>query len=156
MDKIEDITGHVSAVARMIERKVSDDVDGAKTAAEMATLLYQLKALSDALKKVSADVNKAIASLAYAKLPEAMEDDGVHGMTMDGFSVHLSQQYSVKSGYDQTVLHKWLRDHGYGDAVRDAVHPSALKAVLKECVEVVGVLPPVDFEVSQVARIRKK
>ena len=89
-------------------------------------------ALLQAAKEFQTEVQKMFDLLRRHKVPEALEAAGMEKATIKGVgTVYLASDIRTKIK-DNEVLIDALEAAGMGDLVRQTVHPSTLKATIKE------------------------
>lgn len=100
---------------------------------QLAALQNNLKDNIETVKIVETTLGKYHDSIRKHKLPDLMIEQDIKGMVVDGVgrvSLVDDMYASIKSN-KQSEAHQWLDDHGHGDLIRESVHPSSLKALMK-------------------------
>lgn len=125
-----------------LRSEMSDMVDDAKSAPEMAEVFILLKNSREVMDKALKDVTKLRDTVSYKLLPEMMSDDGMTSfVTNTGYRVSVSNRFSAsfvdkESGYD------WLRENDLGDIIVETVNSQTLSATIRRMMEDEGIEPP--------------
>ena len=111
----------------------------------MLDLAEELEGLTEAKKKLEAkvkDLNKEI-EVVQEMLVQEMVDNEIQNFTKQGrmFYLQTATYVSGISGEQENLMQS-LKDQGFGDIVKETVHPGTLKGFVKEQInEEGGVLP---------------
>lgn len=109
-------------------------------AVEMRRVSDELEAVNDRKK----DLQKDYDTLRRTLIPEAMDDDGVRSLTVDGVGqIQLRSDVfaSIAAEHKQEAF-DWLTGTGHGGLIKEAVHTGTLKALMKELIKTGVELPP--------------
>jgi predicted DNA-binding protein YlxM (UPF0122 family) len=100
---------------------------------ELAELQKVIKEDIEAIKTVETTLGKYFDIIRKTKLPELMHEQDIKGIAIAGVGrVSLVDDiYASIKKDQQSEAQQWLDDHGHGDLIRETVHPSSLKALLK-------------------------
>ena len=100
---------------------------------ETVALQSEIKSNIDDMKLMESTLVKYYDILRKVKLPEIMASQDITGVAVSGVGrVSLvDDMYASIKKEQQSKAHLWLGDHGHKDLIRETVHPSSLKALLK-------------------------
>lgn len=104
------------------------------TVTDMAKAMKLAKDQLEAAKKVQTEYQKEFDHLRLVAIPAAMDEMGVSSMKIDGvgrLTLSTDAYAGIASGKSDEA-YGWLQDNGFEDLVTEYVHPSTLKAFLKE------------------------
>jgi len=120
-----------------------DGMPAVKIAEEMARIAAEVAALSEA--KTTAQ--KKLDSIRKFALPDAMEREGIHNMTVTGIGRFAlrADVYAQLSSANKDVAFDWLRGTGHGCIIKDSVHAGTLKSLMKTLIRDGKALPPEDL-----------
>lgn len=101
---------------------------------DLATELADLKNQKDSLSDQEKAINIRIEKITRVLLPEAMDEDGISNISIDGVGrVTLrGEVYTSISAVNREAAYEWLRDTGRGSLISETVNASTLKAAVKE------------------------
>lgn len=101
---------------------------------DLATELAELKNEKELLGNQEKAINLRIEHLTRVLLPEAMDEDGVSNISIDGVGrVTLRGEVFASIRADnREAAYEWLRDTGRGSLISETVNASTLKAAVKE------------------------
>jgi hypothetical protein len=123
----------------------------------LLTACRKLHGLQDDKQKLEdkrKDLNKAIDELRYYIIPSIMEDMEIDKVTYTGLgTVYLTPDLhaSILASNKEQAF-KWLTKHGHGDLYTMTIHPSTLKAFVKEQMQEGNQLP---FEIFNITPFTK-
>jgi len=122
--------------------------------------MYNMKERIDYKKEQLKELNKAYDKMRLEEIPNLMDDEGIEKVSVEGVgTLYLtSDVYASIPAPSRDGAFEWLRDHGYGDLVKETVNSSTLKAFVKGVFERGENLPEEMFKVTPFTRasIRKK
>lgn len=119
---------------------------------ELAALQNRLKQDIEAIKLVESTLGKYYDNIRKSKLPDLMFEQDVKGIVVAGVGrVSLVDDVyaSIKSN-QQSEAFQWLDDHGHKDLIRETVHPSSLKALMKSKIKEGEEVPEELFNVTPI------
>lgn len=109
--------------------------------------------MEEAKAEVSA-IQKAFDTLRQVTIPDEMEAAGISSANFPGIG-RLTLTPDLFAGIQpkqQHAAHHWLFAKGHGDLIKDYVHPSTLKAFIKELLENGESLPEELFKATPYQR----
>lgn len=100
----------------------------------LATELFNLRERKDALAAEEKIINTRIEELTKKEIPEAMDEDGISNVKIDGVGrVALrGEVYTSILAENRDAAYQWLRDTGRESLITETVNASTLKAAAKE------------------------
>jgi hypothetical protein len=119
---------------------------------ELAALQNRLKQDIEALKLAESSLGKYYDIIRKHKLPELMFAQDVKGIVVSGVGrVSLVDDVyaSIKSN-QQSEAFQWLDDHGHKNLIRETLHPSSLKALMKSKIKEGEEVPEELFNVTPI------
>lgn len=125
---------------------------------DMARELSDLRETKEGLEEQLKETNKRIKVLTEKDIPEAMDDRDIDKFSVQGVGTIYTQAevYANVKKDDRPAFYEWLRESGHGEVVVDYVHPSTLKAFVKERLENGEEFPDfVGATVISTARLRR-
>lgn len=164
----EFIGGEIAKVAKVM----SELVDGATTAAEIAETFVHVRQSQEAIYEAQKVLTKIKDHVSMGKIPEIFMEEGVRNITTEsGFRVGTTTRVSVtfvetpidrewlksqewandfliELPAEQSVIsakmagYAWLRATGNGGLIQETVNASSLSAFTKDMVENEGKQPP--------------
>lgn len=119
MSDLDDLMQDAAEVASL---RVPDDHKLTRVA-ELAAAVRRVEAEVEHVEQVLAQKQRELRNLVERDLPDAMRDIGLESFTLgDGTQVALKNEvYAGISEQHRTAALTWLRDHGYGDLIRNEV-----------------------------------
>ena len=95
--------------------------------------MYNMKERIDYKKEQLKELNKAYDKMRLEEIPNLMDDEGIEKVSVEGVgTLYLtSDVYASIPAPSRDGAFEWLRDHGYGDLVKETVNSSTLKAFVK-------------------------
>ena len=101
---------------------------------ELATELAELKFQKELLGNQEKAINIRIEELTRIHLPEAMDEDGVSNISIDGVGriTLRGEVFASIRADNREAAYEWLRDTGRGSLISETVNASTLKAAVKE------------------------
>jgi hypothetical protein len=128
---------------------------------DLAQAYLDLRTKKEQLEYQLSEVNKEFDKLRLQDIPTLMEEQGIRNATFEGIGrVGLTADLYVTCPADKKPeLYNWLREHGFEGLIVDYVHPSTLKAWIKERLlasdvqlpEIVNVTPFMRASVTKVS-----
>lgn len=117
-----------------IKEKIRGDLTGL-TLIELAQLFKNRLSRKQELEDQLKDVNAWCDVLRFEAIPARVEHDGLQSpVKLTGIgriSITQDLMVSIKGGLSHALI-EWFNDNGLGDIVRQTVHPSTLKAFVKQ------------------------
>lgn len=101
---------------------------------DLATELAELKNEKELLGNQEKAINLRIEHLTRVLLPEAMDEDGVSNISIDGVGriTLRGEVFASIRADNREAAYEWLRDTGRGSLISETVNASTLKAAVKE------------------------
>ena len=101
---------------------------------ELATELADLKLQKESIGNQEKAINIRIEELTRILLPEAMDEDGVSNISIDGVGriTLRGEVFASIRADNREAAYEWLRDTGRGSLISETVNASTLKAAVKE------------------------
>ena len=124
------------------------------TLQERAQQFVVLKNALEAAKEVVSNYQKEFDTLRQIIIPEEMDAAGISSANFPGIG-RLTLTADLFAGIQPDKQHEayqWLVDNGHEDLIKDYVHPSTLKAFIKELMESGEVLPEELFKATPYQR----
>jgi hypothetical protein len=124
---------------------------------DLKALAIKYIELRDKLEKAKAEttlIQKEFDILRQGTIPEAMDAMGLSSVNIPGVG-RMTLTADMFTGIlpdQQLAAHKWLIDNGHEDIIREYVHPSTLKAFLKEQFQSGVTLPDEIFRITPYQR----
>ena len=129
---------------------------------EMEEIRNQLDVLKDEKKEVTIRYDE----LRFTVIPDLMQEVGIvsdgRGSFTNSQGALINLRTDLHAGYkkdEESKIFKWLRESKMGDVIRETVHPSTFKSLIREQVADGKVLPEfvrVHYETSAMLRRRSK
>jgi hypothetical protein len=131
-------------LAESIDRaiKVVQDID--RSNAPLVLRAYkQLSDNLDRLEDLEKRLSEAKNTMSYYTIPEVFESQGIDSMKVSGYNFVVGQRVNATIPAEmKNAGFTWLRDHGMGHLIQEAVNARSLSSVLKEYIAEHGDLPP--------------
>lgn len=124
----------------------------------LAQEMKRLKAEIDELGDRKTQLQKEYDQIRFSKLPDAMDEDGIDQIRIEGVgTVYLTDDINV-SVVDKDNFYNWLGLEGFGDLIKPYIFPQSVKAFVKEQLAEGNELPEGFVKVSAFTRaaIRSK
>ena len=89
-------------------------------------------------------------------LPSQMDDADISDITLNGvgkLKIEVSSHVSVYDG-QKDHAYEWLRDHGYGSIIKEAVAPATLQATVLDHLRSKGRVPEEIFKVTTNKKVK--
>lgn len=102
---------------------------------ELVEEMQALKTEIDDLKEVLAEKQKRYDQLRRHEIPDAMDALGVDKITFEGIGTVFTTPQLQVSVRDMPMVVEKLKEMGHEEMVKETVHPSTLKAFIKELVQ---------------------
>lgn len=100
------------------------------------------------------ELQKEFDNLRQVVIPDEMDAAGISSANFPGIG-RLTLTADLFAGIQpeqQQAAYQWLHDNGHGDLIKDYVHPSTLKAFIKELMEQGENLPEELFKATPYQR----
>jgi hypothetical protein len=100
---------------------------------ELAAELYALKIEKESISESEKVINKRIEEISKQLLPDAMDEDGISNIKIDGVGrISLRGEVYVSIlAENREQAYQWMRDTGRGSLIVETVNASSLKAAAK-------------------------
>jgi hypothetical protein len=124
------------------------------TLQERAQQFMVLKTQLECAKDVATTIQKEFDHLRQVIIPEEMDAAGISSANFPGIG-RLTVTADLFAGIQpeqQQGAYQWLIDHGHADLIKEYVHPSTLKAFIKELMQNGEVLPEEYFKATPYQR----
>ena len=124
------------------------------TLQERAQEFLSLKGELEILKAEGADLQRIFDHLRQVTIPDEMDAAGISSANFPGIG-RLTLTADLFAGIQpeqQQAAYLWLQENGHGDLIKDYVHPSTLKAFIKELMEGGEILPEAIFKATPYQR----
>lgn len=124
------------------------------TLQERAQEFLILKADLEAAKEECSSIQKVFDTLRQVTIPDEMDSAGISSANFPGIG-RLTLTADLFAGIQpeqQQAAYQWLQENGHGDLIKDYVHPSTLKAFIKELMEGGEILPEAIFKATPYQR----
>lgn len=124
------------------------------TLQERAQEFLSLKADLEAAKEECSSIQKVFDTLRQVTIPDEMDSAGISSANFPGIG-RLTLTADLFAGIQpeqQQAAYFWLQQNGHGDLIKDYVHPSTLKAFIKELMEGGIILPEAIFKATPFQR----
>jgi hypothetical protein len=119
-----------------------------KLARKMKLLQAEKEELEERLKFV----NVAYDDLRLKQIPEAMSEQDIRTLTVEGLGrvqLALDCYATIK---DKPTGYQWLQEHGYDGLVQDYIQPSTFKAAVKDALKNGQTFPEELFDIRPFTR----
>lgn len=120
------------------------------TIPEIAATMVSVRAELDEAKQKATDLQNLYDHIRIKVLPNKMEDFGTTTMKITGVG-RLTITADIYAGIvpgKTELAYNWLDENGHADLIKDYVHPSTLKAFLKEQLKAGEILPDDLFKIT--------
>lgn len=124
------------------------------TLQERAQQFLVLKTQLEVAKAETSAIQKEFDNLRQVIIPDEMDTAGISSVNFPGIG-RLTLTADLFAGIQpeqQQAAYQWLRDNGHADLIKDYVHPSTLKAFIKELMERGENLPEEIFKAAPYQR----
>ena len=122
----------------MEEQQIHVDNSGLEPAAKpIFSLADRLTALNNRKKELDQELKKTNAEIEVVndKLVAEMVEDEIQNFKRNNITYYLQTQYYPSIIAEESAQHQFfenLRKEGFGDIIKETVHPQTLKAFVKE------------------------
>lgn len=141
-------------LANGFDKEVVSEMFKGMSLKDMAVRFVELKNEISAHEGTVSMLRREFDLLRKCAIPDKMDEAGITNVKFDGIGrvqVAADMYVSIPSGH-QDDAYEWLRQNDSGDLIKDYVHPSTLKAFVKECIKKGIVLPDDSFKVVPFTR----
>jgi len=98
-------------------------------------------------------LTKELDEIRLKLIPDLMNEEGIRTVTFDGIGrVQLAADLYVSIIGNKEEAYEWMKDNGYGGVVVEYIHPSTLKATIKEGMKAGREFPEDKFKISPFSR----
>ena len=122
----------------------------------LLVLAAQMKAIQARMEVMEIEWNaltKKYNSIRLKQIPDLMSEEGIRTVTFDGIGrVQLAADLYVSIVGNKEETYDWMKDNGYDGVVVEYVHPSTLKAIIKEGLKAGREFPEDKFKISPFTR----
>ena len=122
----------------------------------LLVLATQMKAIQARMEVMEIEWNaltKKYNSIRLKQIPDLMSEEGIRTVTFDGIGrVQLAADLYVSIVGNKEETYDWMKDNGYDGVVVEYVHPSTLKAIIKEGLKAGREFPEDKFKISPFTR----
>jgi len=119
---------------------------------KLATRMKELQTEKEAMDERWKFLTEAIDDLRLKQIPEAMAEQDIRSMTIEGVGrvqLALDVYASIK---DKAAGYEWLREHGYDGLLTEYVQPSTFKAAVKDALKQGQEFPEELFNITPFTR----
>lgn len=119
----------------------------------LATRMRAIQARMDDMDIEWKALTKELDEIRLKLIPDLMNEEGIRTVTFDGIGrVQLAADLYVSIIGNKEETYEWMKDNGYGGVVVEYVHPSMLKATIKEGMKAGREFPEDKFKISPFSR----
>lgn len=122
----------------------------------LLVLATQMKAIQARMDEMDIEwkaLTKELDEIRLKLIPDLMNEEGIRTVTFDGIGrVQLAADLYVSIIGNKEGTYEWMRDNGYGGVVVEYIHPSTLKATIKEGMKAGRKFPEDKFKISPFSR----
>ena len=119
----------------------------------LATRMRAIQARMDDMDIEWKALTKELDEIRLKLIPDLMNEEGIRTVTFDGIGrVQLAADLYVSIIGNEGETYEWMKDNGYGGVVVEYIHPSTLKAIIKEGMEAGREFPEDKFKISPFSR----
>jgi hypothetical protein len=118
----------------------------------LAMRMKELQTEKEAMDERWKFLTEAIDDLRLKQIPEAMAEQDIRTMTIEGVGrvqLALDVYASIK---DKAAGYEWLREHGYDGLLTEYVQPSTFKAAVKDALKKGQEFPEELFNITPFTR----
>ena len=119
---------------------------------KLATRMKELQTEKEAMDERWKFLTETIDDLRLKQIPEAMAEQDIRSMTIEGVGrvqLALDVYASIK---DKAAGYEWLREHGYDGLLTEYVQPSTFKAAVKDALKKGQKFPEELFNITPFTR----
>lgn len=100
---------------------------------ELAALQNKMKQDLESVKLIESTLGRYHDIIRKTKLPDLMSENGINGISVAGVGrvSLIDDMYASIRTSNQASAFEWLSDHGHKALIKETVHPSSLKALMK-------------------------
>mgnify|MGYP000857457659 FL=1 len=119
----------------------------------LATRMRAIQARMDDMDIEWKALTKELDEIRLKLIPDLMNEEGIRTVTFDGIGrVQLAADLYVSIIGNEGETYEWMKDNGYGGVVVEYIHPSTLKAIIKEGMKAGREFPEDKFKISPFSR----
>lgn len=119
----------------------------------LATRMRAIQARMDDMDIEWKALTKELDEIRLKLIPDLMNEEGIRTVTFDGIGrVQLAADLYVSIIGNKEEAYEWMKDNGYGGVVVEYIHPSTLKATIKEGMKAGREFPEDKFKISPFSR----
>ena len=122
----------------------------------LLVLAAQMKAIQARMEVMEVEwkaLVRAYDNIRLKQIPDLMSEEGIRTVTFDGIGrVQLAADLYVSIVGNKEETYDWMKDNGYDGVVVEYVHPSTLKAIIKEGLKAGREFPEDKFKISPFTR----
>ena len=122
----------------------------------LLVLATQMKAIQARMEVMEVEwkaLVRAYDNIRLKQIPDLMSEEGIRTVTFDGIGrVQLGADLYVSIVGNKEETYDWMKDNGYDGVVVEYVHPSTLKAIIKEGLKAGREFPEDKFKISPFTR----
>ena len=119
----------------------------------LATRMRAIQARMDDMDIEWKALTKELDEIRLKLIPDLMNEEGIRTVTFDGIGrVQLAADLYVSIIGNKEETYEWMKDNGYGGVVVEYIHPSTLKATIKEGMKAGREFPEDKFKISPFTR----
>jgi len=122
----------------------------------LLVLAARMKAIQGRMEEMDVEwktLTKELDEIRLKAIPDLMSEEGIRTVTFDGIGrVQLASDLHVSIVGNKEETYDWMKENGYDGVVVEYVHPSTLKALIKEGLKAGREFPDDKFKVSPFMR----
>ena len=119
----------------------------------LATRMRAIQARMDDMDIEWKALTKELDEIRLKFIPDLMIAEVIRTVTFDWFGrVQLAAVLYVSIIGNEGETYEWMKDNGYGGVVVEYIHPSTLKAIIKEGMKAGREFPEDKFKISPFSR----
>lgn len=119
----------------------------------LATRMKAIQARMDEMDVEWKALIKELDDIRLKQIPDLMSEEGIRTVTFDGIGrVQLAADLYVSIIGNKEETYDWMKDNGYDGVIVEYVHPSTLKALVKEGLKAGREFPEDKFKISPFTR----
>ncbi len=119
----------------------------------LATRMRAIQARMDDMDIEWKALTKELDEIRLKLIPDLMNEEGIRTVTFDGIGrVQLAADLYVSIIGNKEETYEWMKYNGYGGVVVEYIHPSTLKATIKEGMKAGREFPEDKFKISPFSR----
>jgi hypothetical protein len=122
----------------------------------LLVLATRMRAIQDRMDEMDVEwkaLAKELDDIRLKQIPDLMSEEGIRTVTFDGIGrVQLTADLYVSIIGNKEETYDWMKDNGYDGVIVEYVHPSTLKALVKEGLKAGREFPEDKFKISPFTR----